>query len=365
MDGYQNITKKTKLLSKSEEFELSSKIWQSREDLWACLLSYPPYTCQILDDIKSDIPDSFSALRSTNKKYRDRSTLKFQALFEKELKKAAQKISNIDLGILLFSKIYSNILLKKYRPRMKNSRILENYLKDLKRLLKEHRDFKNQFFNANIRLVFLIARKNDANLSPFEDIIQEGTTGLMTAIERFDPKRGFRFSTYATWWVRHTIGRYIQNHGRLVRWPSHVIGTLYQLKKFEPNILSFQDFDIEELSQKSGVSLKKIENVRKLREFIPISIDARIGDSINISDTIKDEDQSAEEILEFNYGFENIKDEIEKLPGLWREIIERRFGLFGNKEETLQEIANDHRLSRERIRQIQQAALERLKENVI
>jgi len=223
------------------------------------------------------------------------------------------------------------------------------------------------FVESNLRLVAMVANRFSRRGMPLGDLIQEGNIGLVRAVQRFDPRRGFRFSTYATWWIRHCISRCIADHARTVRVPVHVGDVARRLHKVRAEAksdpqLDGRDLPLDELAKRADVSIEKARLTEMLQQRIA-PLDAKAGP----------EGRSLQEILED----ETLGDPDEQLTrdelsaralGAMRglsdmeiEILEHRFGLHGREELTLQTLAGRYDLSRERIRQIQNKALAKLK----
>jgi RNA polymerase primary sigma factor len=226
---------------------------------------------------------------------------------------------------------------------------------------------KHDFIRANLRLVVAIARRYDRGQMPLIDLIQEGNLGLMKAVERFDYRRGFRFSTYASWWIRHAIGRALADKGQAVRVPVHALDAQQRLRRAAENIgarLGRAATD-EELVRETGIDKRKLARVRRHQMAPTTSLDREISGS----DERKQIELIADERVpspfdstllgQWTAGMDEI---LESLTEMERSIIRWRFGLDNEGEEmTLKEIGDHYNLSRERIRQLQEQALRKIR----
>src|SRR5688500_10553394 len=221
---------------------------------------------------------------------------------------------------------------------------------------------KNRFVAANLRLVVSIARRYNRRRMPPIDLIQEGNLGLMKAVERFDHNRGYRFSTYASWWIRHAISRALADKGRAVRIPVHMLDTYNRVSRATQTIIARtgREPTIEELEKETGVPRDKLDKVKDLYADTPFSLDRPVGDE----DGRRFIDCLVEENALAPYGrLANQKwaEEVQRLLGTLTQIEARiirwRFGLDNEDELTLKEIGDKYNLSRERIRQLQEQAI--------
>ena len=262
---------------------------------------------------------------------------------------------NINDPVRMYLKEIGKIPLLSADEEMKYSIAAASGDEDAKRILAE----------SNLRLVVSIAKRYVGRGLLFLDLIQEGNIGLMKAVEKFDYDKGFKFSTYATWWIRQAITRALADQARTIRVPVHMVETINKMARIQRQLtleLNREPSE-EELAKKMGISVEKVRDVIKISQD-PVSLETPIGeeDDSHLGDFVKDintmtpEEYATNEILK-----EEIKAVLETLQEREQEVLELRFGLIDGTSHTLEEVGKKFNVTRERIRQIEAKALRKLR----
>ena len=223
---------------------------------------------------------------------------------------------------------------------------------------------RQTFIRCNLRLVVSIAKRYGHAKLPFLDLVQEGNLGLIRAVEKFEYRKGFKFSTYATWWIRQAITRAIADKSRTIRVPVHMMDTITQMQSAEANLikrLGRKPTD-EELSEESGLTIGKLTEARKVAPE-PVSIFEPVGeDNAMLGDFIEDLEAAAPfELIASKLNIENLRFVLDRLTERERTIIEMRYGLGDREPATLDEVGRHFNVTRERIRQIEAKALAKMR----
>ncbi len=224
---------------------------------------------------------------------------------------------------------------------------------------------REQMIKANLRLVVKIARDYEYYGMPLLDLINEGNIGLMKAVERFDPAKGAKFSTYGAWWIKQSIKRALANQSKTIRLPVHVVDKVAHIRRASMKLqeLFGREPDDEEIAAELGISPKRVRQYRAAA-VAPMSLDATLGDddSNRIADVVEDEKaETPYKELEEKTNTSMVRDMLGRLDPREAAILRLRFNLGGDREETLEEIGRRFGVTRERIRQIQENALNKLR----
>jgi RNA polymerase primary sigma factor len=241
----------------------------------------------------------------------------------------------------------------------------ETDVTDLKYALDRAQYSKNKLVEANYRLVVSIAKRYVGRGLLFLDLIQEGNMGLMRAVDKFDYEKGFKFSTYATWWIRQAITRAVADQARTIRIPVHMVETINKMIRIQRQLIQDlgRDPSLEEIANKMGITPEKVQNIQRIAKE-PISLEAHVGEEedSSLGDFISDPNAlTPHEFMLQEMVKQTLDEVLETLTDREEKVLRLRYGLFDGKNHTLEEVGREFGVTRERIRQIEAKALRKLR----
>jgi len=361
------------VLRPEEEFTAAREIEALEIQLWEAVFAHAPAAERILDAVL-EVPDFQEP--SESKALRKLAAGRDAKAFARAAARAARKLRGSDADHLFIEAALGAIDrmtlgigvrgadVATLGPRTK----VAEWLRRVHEANHRASASRNDFVKANLRLVVSIARRFNHGRMALADLIQEGNLGLLKAVERYDYKKGFRFSTYASWWIRHAISRALADKGREVRLPVHMIDAQHRLTKARRLLTGKlgRSPTTEELAEATNMPLDKVEKMRSWLMEQSISIDKPVGDDEGrvLGEVLEDPDRepsSPTEELEWEALTTSVRDLLRELRPIEADILRQRFGLGTEQELTLKEIGDKYNLSRERIRQLQEQALGKMR----
>jgi len=368
------------VLKPEQEFETARHIEELELDLWHSLLGYALWAGHVVSTVEtamgSTLPD-FKTYRALSERAARKSGGSEKKKLAKLIIALASQIKELDIDRVFVDAALTELQRLSGAARMKRpiegltfnteTKSFQEFAVTITKKSGVVKRAKNEFVKANLRLVVSIARRFNHGRLPLPDLIQEGNIGLMKAVERYDYRRGFRFSTYASWWIRHAISRALADKGRAVRLPVHMIDAYHRIAKSERELQSKLErpATTEEIASVTGIEAEKLEKMRTFLADNPVSLDRSLSedDGRRLIDVLVDPNEAPsppEQMMSSETQQEMLKL-LSVLKPIEADILRKRFGLINDHERTLKEIGDEYRLSRERVRQLQEQALGKMR----
>jgi RNA polymerase primary sigma factor len=365
------------VLKPEEEFVAARDIEALELLVWERALTYPPLCEHLLATIEPQLESPLTELRGLRRasaEMRRSATKANETKLHRQARKVAVKLREVDNDRVLsemvlaeLDRIARGLVTRSGGKRLRvspTSGAFRTYYRRVRQSSRGAAEARNSFVRANLRLVVSIARRFNHGRMALADLIQEGNLGLMKAVERYDYRRGFRFSTYASWWIRHAISRALADKGREVRLPVHMIDAYHRISKATRELTAKlgRQPTVEEIGKAANLAAGKIEKMRTYLVDQSFSLDKPVNDEDgrNLLEYLQDpnaEENSPVENLASEAVTEEMRRVLSDLKPIEADILRKRFGLDDDQELTLKEIGQEYNLSRERIRQLQEQAL--------
>ncbi len=369
-----------RVLRREEEVAAAQEVEELERKYWLALLAYPPAFEAIHTVLEGltpeDPPEQLAELRKlAAQALSSRFGKKSQEQWDMLAHPLACKLRAVDTDRLFVEGAFASV--QRLAGRHSSERDLiggavqltpafRNYLACVEASRRAQKQAKNRFVLANLRLVVSIARRYHRSRMPLIDLVQEGNIGLMKAVERFDHARGYRFSTYAAWWIRHAITRALADKSRAVRLPVHMLDTVSRIQKATHAITARTGTDAssEEIGKETGIPEDKLSMILSYMAETPFSLDRPVNDEdgSKFVDLLESEDTpSPDDTLVRQAWSAELRRLLPTLSPMEQRILRWRFGLDDGEELTLKEIGDKYNLTRERIRQLQEQALAKIR----
>lgn len=369
------------LFTPAQELENARELEEMELHTWRLILQLPKGTQHLFSEVTSleeepidpqiihDLDQLIQSFRKSAARTKQRKLSPATAR-GKLIEKLATALRMLDFDKELLENMMSRLRREVWGRRVLDTnpafRLTHADLTDIEKARGTSLRARNNFVRANLRLVVSVARNFHHYRIPFIDLIQEGNVGLMKAVHRFDHRRGFRFSTYAHWWIRQSIERAIINKGSQVRLPVHVIDSRRQIARASAKLIQKlgRPPSATEIAKSVNLALNKVEQILSGIQQDPVSLDETVGgdDPRKFLDMVRDDSSPAlDEALIRENTHDHVRELLQMLNPIEKDIIRRRFGLGDDTDQTLDEIGKMYNLSRERVRQIQAQGLMKMR----
>lgn len=370
------------VLKPEEEFDYARNLEALEIEIWKALLSYPSAVDYILAIVESKLEEPLKEFRrlrrlaTAARKSRLKADLTkldhYAAKVAPLLREADKDRQNLDAAIADLERLSRQVpgrsSLSQSAPFSVQSKVFARYVSRVRAADRQAAFARNAFVKANLRLVVSIARRFNHGRMSLADLIQEGNIGLMKAVERYDYRRGFRFSTYASWWIRHAISRALADKGREVRLPVHMIDAHHKLTKAKRELTARlgRQPTTAELAEATEIPPHKVEKMRTYLVDQSFSLDRPVNDEDgrNFGEFLRDpkfDEETPVDRIDNELMTSEVRRLLRELKPIEADILRQRFGLDDDRELTLKQIGEKYNLSRERIRQLQEQALGKMR----